>query len=114
MIEKTTHKLAFVLVIIFASGGGIMPAATGAVKSTSVVENSAAREIDSPAGQGSGDPSLSAGTDGRVYLSWLEPVRPNGYALKFAVRARGGRWSTPRTITRGENRFDSSRPWIRC
>jgi hypothetical protein len=108
MIEKTTHKLAFVLLTIFATGGGIMPAATGAVKSTSVIENSAAREIDSPAGPGSSDPNLSVGPDGRVYLSWLESVRPKGYALKFAVRARGDRWSTPRTITQGENRFDSS------
>ncbi len=28
MIEKTTHILAFVLPTIFATGGGIMPAAT--------------------------------------------------------------------------------------
>jgi hypothetical protein len=32
------------------------------------------------------------------------------YALKFAVRARGGKWSAPRTITQGENRFGSSIP----
>ena len=108
MIEKTTHILAFVLPTIFATGGGIMPAATGAVESTSVIENSATREIDSPAGLGSGDPNLSVGPDGRVYMNWLEPVRPKRYALKFAVRARGGRWSTARTITQGENRFDSS------
>jgi hypothetical protein len=71
-------------------------------------EKIAAREIGSPAGPGSAAPSLSAGTDGRVYLSWIEPIRPKGYALKFAVRARGGAWSTPRIITQGENRFDSS------
>ncbi len=108
MIEKTTRKLAFVSLTIFATGGGTMPAATVAVESPSVIENSATREIDSPAGPGSGDPNLSVGPDGRVYLSWLEPVRPKGYALKFAVRARGGRWSTPRTITRSDTRFDSS------
>src|SRR5262245_54184244 len=86
-----------------------MPAATGVVESPSVIENSAAREIDSPAGPGSGDPNLSVGPDGRVYLSWLEAVQPKGYAVKFAVKPRGGRWSTPpRTITQGENRFDSS------
>src|SRR5262244_398100 len=111
MIEKTTHKLAFVLLTIFAMGGGISPASTDAVEATSVIENSAAREIDSPAGPGSVDPNLSVGPDGRFYLSWLEPVQskgPKGYALKFAVRSRGGKWSAPRTITQGENRFDSS------
>jgi hypothetical protein len=46
MIEKTTHKLAFVLLTIFATGGGIMPAASGAVESPSVIENSATREIE--------------------------------------------------------------------
>jgi hypothetical protein len=108
MIEKTTHKLAFVFLTILVTGGGIYPASTEAVEATSVIENSAAREIDSPAGPGSGDPNLSVGTDGRVYLSWIEPIQPKGYALMFAVRSRGVAWSTPRTITRGENRFDSS------
>src|SRR5262249_43825753 len=57
------------------------------------------------------EPGLSVGPDGRFYLSWLEPLQsrgPKGYALKFAVRSRGGKWSAPRTITQGENRFDSS------
>jgi hypothetical protein len=111
MIEKITYKLAVVLLIISAIGGGIKPASTTSVDATSAIENSAAREIDSPAGPGSGDPNLSVGPDGRVYLSWIEPVqskRPKGYALKFAVRSRGGRWSAPRVITQGANRFDSS------
>ncbi len=87
------------------------PAAKSDKEATSLSEYSAAREIDSPAGPGSGEPNLSVGPDGRVYLSWLEPVQskgPKGYALKFAVRSRGGKWSAPRTITQGENRFDSS------
>ena len=71
-------------------------------------EYSVAPEIDSPAAEGSGDPSLSVGPDGLVYLGWIEPVLPKGYALKFAVRSRDGAWSTPRTITQGENRFDAS------
>ena len=108
MIEKTTNKLAFVLLTVFATGVGLRPAAIGAVEATSVIEKSAAREIDTPAVPGSVEPNLSVGPDGRVYLSWLEPTQPKGYALKFAVRARGGRWSAPRTITQGENRFDSS------
>jgi hypothetical protein len=111
VIEKTTHKLVFVFLTIFAMGGGIRPASTEAVEATSAIENIVTREIDSPAAAGSGNPNLSVGPDGRVYLSWIEPVQskgPKGYVLKFAVRSRGGRWSTPRTITQGENRFDSS------
>jgi hypothetical protein len=81
---------------------------TGATEEASPIENSAVSEIDSPAGAGSIEPNLSAGPDGRVYLSWLEPIQPKGYALKFSVRPKGGNWSTPRTITQGENRFDSS------
>ena len=76
---KNTINLAFVLLTLFATRGGISPAAIGAVEPTSGIENSAMREIDSPAGPGSGDPNLSVGPDGRIYLSWLEPVRPKGY-----------------------------------
>jgi hypothetical protein len=111
VIEKTTYKLVFVFLTIFAMGGGISPASIEAVEATSAIENIAAREIDSPAAAGSGNPNLSVGPNGRVYLSWIELIQsmgPKGYALKFAVRSRGGRWSTPRTITQGENRFDSS------
>ncbi|MGH9936318.1 MAG: hypothetical protein ACREAM_08730, partial [Blastocatellia bacterium] len=111
MIWKTKYKLALVSLAIFATEGGLKSAAAGAMETTSAIENSATREIDSPAGPGSGDPNLSVGPNGRVYLSWIEPVQPKGpkgYALKFAVRSRGGKWSAPRTITQGENRFDSS------
>ena len=111
VIEKTTHKLIVVFLTIFAMGGGISPASIEAVEATSAIENIAAREIDSPAAAGSVNPNLSVGPDGRVYLSWIEPVQskgPKGYALKFAMRSRGGKWSAPCTITQGENRFDSS------
>jgi len=111
MIKKTTYKLVFASLVVFATEGGLKSAATGVMKAASAIDNSVVREIDSPAGVGSGNPNLSVGLDGRVYLSWLEPIQskgPKGYAMKFAVRSRGGRWSTPRTITQGENRFDSS------
>src|SRR5262245_29430711 len=108
MIKKNTYQLALVLLVVLATEGGLRPTPTIAMEATSALENSAVRELDSPAGPGSTEPSLSVGPDGRVYLSWLEPIQPKGYALKFAVRSRGGKWSTPRTITQGENRFDSS------
>src|SRR5215467_7516894 len=98
MLEKTTYKHALVLLAVFATEGGLKSAATGAMEATNSIENRAAREIDSPAGAGSSEPNLSVGSDGRVYLSWFEPVQPKWYALKFAVRARGGKWSAPRTI----------------
>src|SRR5262245_3284356 len=85
MFMRTPYKLALVLLAVFAAEGGIMPAATGAVEATSSIENSAAREIDSPAGPGSAEPNFSVGPDGRVYMSWIEPTQPKGYALKFAV-----------------------------
>src|SRR5262245_23371936 len=96
MLKKTTYKLALVLLAVFATEGGLKRAAAGAMEATNSIENSAVSEIDSPAGAGSVEPNLSVGPDGRVYLSWLEPVQPKEYALKFAVRARGGNWSTPR------------------
>src|SRR5262249_33193543 len=35
-------------------------------------------------------------------------LKLEGDKMKFAVRPRGGKWSAPRAITQGENRFDSS------
>src|ERR671919_476824 len=107
MIKNATCKLALVLLVVFAAEGGLNPTATATAEATSGIENNAVREIDSPAGSGSVEPSLSVGSDGRVYLSWLEPIQPKGYALKFAARSKGGNWSTPQTITHGENRFES-------
>jgi len=108
MIEKIMYRLALVLLVVFATERGLKSTATGAMEVKSAIENSAVREIDSPAVTGSVEPNLSTGPDGRVYLSWLEPIQPKAYALKFAVRPKGGNWSTPHTITQGENPFDSS------
>ena len=108
MLRKTMFTLALVLLGVFATEVELRHTASGAMKVTSASENSAVHEIGSPAGTGSVDPSLSAGRDGRVYLSWLEPIQPAGYALKFAARSKDGKWSTPLTITQGENRFESS------
>lgn len=105
---KTTYRLALVLLVIFATQRALTRAAIGTAAATTAMQNSAVTEIDSPAGAGSGEPSLSAGPDGRVYLSWVEPIQPKGYALKFAVRSMGGRWSAPRTITQIESSLASS------
>jgi hypothetical protein len=55
---------------------------------------------------GSEEPNLVTGRDGRVYLSWLEPVAPKGFALRFSVRGPQG-WSAAKTIAKGANWFVS-------
>lgn len=60
--------------------------------------------LESPAGQGSAEPNLATGPDGRVYLSWLEPAADSAFELRFAA-LDGDRWSEPRTIARGSDWF---------
>lgn len=64
------------------------------------------REIASPAGRGSAEPSLFAAGNGDVLMSWLEPVSEGSSrtALKFA-RLESGRWSAPRTVLVREDLF---------
>lgn len=60
--------------------------------------------LPSPAGGGSGEPNLASGPDGRIYLSWLEPVDDSTHALRFSTLV-GDRWSPPRTITQRPDFF---------
>ncbi len=62
-----------------------------------------ADSLPSPARQGSAEPNLAAGEDGRVHMSWLEPA-DSGFALRFAT-LDGTRWSAPRTIRSGRDFF---------
>ena len=57
MIEMNILKLAFVFLTIFVTGGGIRPASAASVEAISVIEKSAAREIDSPTAAESGNPA---------------------------------------------------------
>ncbi len=61
------------------------------------------QNISSPAAPGSSEPNLSAGADGRVYMTWLEPV-DSAFALRTAT-LRGTTWSTPVTIRAGRDFF---------
>jgi len=63
-------------------------------------------DLKSPAAAGSEGPNLVTGPDGKVYLSWLEPTAPKGYALRFSVRGPQG-WSAPKTVSKGTNWFIS-------
>jgi hypothetical protein len=60
--------------------------------------------IASPTAAGAAEPNLSVARDGRVYMSWLEPVAAGGHALRFAVLT-GTRWSAPQTIRSGSDFF---------
>lgn len=62
------------------------------------------KAIETPAAPGSQEPSLFAGDDGRIYLSWVEPLEERRFALRFATREATG-WSPPRTIAQGANWF---------
>ncbi len=64
----------------------------------------ALKAIPSPAAPESGEPSLTVGPDGGVWLSWLEKRAAGGHALKLA-RLEGRRWSRPCTIAEGDSFF---------
>lgn len=59
--------------------------------------------LASPAGPGAAEPNLAVAPDGRVYLSWLEPMS-EGFALKVSA-FEGSRWSEARTIRSGRDFF---------
>ncbi|MCI0342712.1 MAG: glycoside hydrolase [Planctomycetales bacterium] len=60
------------------------------------------REAPSPAAERSGMPSLSAGADGKVYLSWIEGRGGKSLAVRFAARTADG-WTEARTVVEGTN-----------
>jgi hypothetical protein len=59
----------------------------------------------SPAGPGAAEPNLFTAHDGRVVLSWLEPVEGRTYALRFSIRGNDGAWSAPREVMRRDDLF---------
>lgn len=59
--------------------------------------------LASPAGPGSAEPNLAVGPDGRVYMTWLEPI-DSAFALRFSS-FDGRAWSAPRTIRSGRDFF---------
>lgn len=77
-----------------AEGRGASPAAEGG----------GLTQLPTPAAEGSGEPNLTAGPDGRVYLSWVEPGPDSTHALRFSV-LEGDAWSAPRTAASGRGWF---------
>ena len=60
--------------------------------------------IEVPAREGSAEPDLVVGADGRMYLSWIEPADATRHALRFSVW-NGQSWSQARTIAGGDDWF---------
>ena len=85
-------------------GAGLLRREHRAAEAAGVVPSALAIDsIASPAGPGSAEPNLTVASDGRVYMTWLEPA-DSGFALRFAT-LDGKQWSTPRTIRAGRDFF---------
>ncbi len=60
--------------------------------------------LETPAAAGSSVPRVSAGKDGLLYLSWVEPIKgissEDGQAFRFCTW-KAGNWSTVKTISTG-------------
>lgn len=75
-----------------------------AERTRSVIPQQRFEALPSPAAAGSAEPNLSVDPAGRVHLSWLEPSRDSGHALRFAV-LQGRAWSTARTVAESRRFF---------
>lgn len=62
------------------------------------------KEIQNPAGPGSGQSFLIADAAGKVYLSWIEPTPAGGHRLQFAIRD-GETWRVKGPAAEGRNWF---------
>lgn len=58
-----------------------------------------------PTGPGAAEPNLFTAEDGRVVMSWLEPVGDAGHALRLSLRGSDGSWSEPREVLRRNDLF---------
>jgi hypothetical protein len=93
-------------------GGQARAGAPGGSPDASLAPLEALEEVPAPAGEGSGEVNLFAAYDGRIYMSWFEPVGDGRHALRFSVLAVGENpnggtlsWSPPRTIVTGDDFF---------
>lgn len=62
-------------------------------------------EERAPLGAGAGQPHLYTAGDGRVVLSWQEPVGQGVTALRVALRDRDGRWGEAYDVVRRSDLF---------
>lgn len=62
------------------------------------------REIPLETGTASGEPNLHLANDGRLFVSWIEPVEGGRFALRFSPLADSA-WAPAKTAATGENWF---------
>jgi hypothetical protein len=86
LFDKGSRLTVFLLFVLFACAGSAL---------------AQVRRLPSPAGIESGQPNLTAARDGTVYLSWIERLPGQKFALRFSKK-EGARWSAPRTIAEGQ------------
>ena len=77
--------------------------ASSAATSAEAAAPAAIDSIASPAGPGSAEPNLATASNGRVYMTWLEPG-DSGHALRIAS-LDGRQWSPAQTIRTGRDFF---------
>jgi hypothetical protein len=83
---------------------GVAAATSGCSRDAPARELGSPVEIDGPATMRSGEPNLAVGADGRVLLTWIEPLEEGGHRLRFST-LRDGAWEEPRTVATGDDWF---------
>jgi hypothetical protein len=91
--------IAAAAAMISAAGAGPAPPPASAPPALT-----SPRMLPSPASSGSLTPHLSRAHDGEVWMSWLEPRKRGGHALRVS-QLRGHGWSTPFTAVEGDSFF---------
>jgi len=92
---RTRRSTAFAALIVLAVSQIPSPALADVFTSL--------REIDLPLALGAQEPSLFTMKDGRILMSWSEPV-DGGFAVKTAIGDKIG-WSQPQTVVSSGNLF---------
>lgn len=82
---------------------GMAAVAVGCAPEGPASPSVAGEMLESPAGEGSGEPFLSSDGDA-VFMSWLEPATGGGHELRFS-RLAGTHWESATTIARSEHFF---------
>lgn len=94
--------LLFIAVLLLRFGAWRRADAAPGVRATT--DPAIAEVVLDPTGAASGQPDLSVGPDGAVWLSWLERADSTRWMLRVA-RLDGARWNAPATVAAGDSFF---------
>jgi hypothetical protein len=108
-IKHDLRILLFLVTVVVFSGCGRGGAGSSNSQGAPPPQHSAdselaVRESESPTGEDSREPELTASADGRLILSWIERVGEKRHRLRFVTRETAG-WSGARTVAEGDNWF---------